>query len=62
MFHPDEELALEIPLGRFVSFDYVAPEPRKAQAFYSTLFGFKIILVRSHAITRYEIGIFCKAP
>jgi uncharacterized protein len=39
LFPPDEELALQIPLGRFVSFDYVAPEPRKAQAFYTTLFG-----------------------
>ena len=29
----------QIPLGRFVSFDYVAPEPRKAQAFYGALFG-----------------------
>jgi predicted enzyme related to lactoylglutathione lyase len=39
LFHPDEELVLQIPLGRFVSFDYVAPEPQKAQAFYGTVFG-----------------------
>ncbi|MEO8553461.1 MAG: VOC family protein, partial [Kofleriaceae bacterium] len=31
-----------IPAGRFVSFDYVAPEPRKALAFYSALFGWTI--------------------
>lgn len=30
---------MQIPHGRFVSFEYVAPEPRKAQAFYSALFG-----------------------
>jgi predicted enzyme related to lactoylglutathione lyase len=30
---------LQIPLGRIVAFDYVAPEPRKAQAFYGDVFG-----------------------